>query len=96
MRSPLDTSTLVLAAVAVVLTVVAYLKDPGLPLLGVKNGVSMLAFVLPRMVVALLLAGLMQVLVPRSLSRGISARAAGYARYSWRPWPAWSRPAARW
>ena len=64
MRSPLDTSTLVLAAVAVVLTVVAYLKDPGLPLLGVKNGVSMLAFVLPRMVVALLLAGLMQVLVP--------------------------------
>ena len=64
MRSPLDTSTLVLAAVAVVLTVVAYLKDPGLPLLGVKNGVSMLAFFLPRMVVALLLAGLMQVLVP--------------------------------
>jgi uncharacterized membrane protein YraQ (UPF0718 family) len=64
MRSPLDTSTLVLAAVAVVLTVVAYLKDPGLPLLGVKIGVSMLAVVLPRMVVALLLAGLMQVLVP--------------------------------
>jgi uncharacterized membrane protein YraQ (UPF0718 family) len=64
MRSPLDTSTLLLAAVAVVLVVVAYLKDPGLPLLGVKNGVSMLAFVIPRMVVALLLAGLMQVLVP--------------------------------
>src|SRR5580765_2830636 len=64
MRSPLDTPTLLLAAVAVVLAVVAYLKDPGLPLLGVKNGVSMLAFVIPRMVVALLLAGLMQVLVP--------------------------------
>ncbi len=29
MRSPLDTSTLILAAVAVVLSVVAYLKDPG-------------------------------------------------------------------
>ena len=28
MRSPLDTSTLILAAVAVVLAVVAYLKDP--------------------------------------------------------------------
>jgi uncharacterized protein len=65
MRSPLDTSTLLLAAVAVVLAVVAYLKDPGLPLLGVKNGVSMLAFVIPRMVVAILLAGLMQVLVPQ-------------------------------
>jgi uncharacterized membrane protein YraQ (UPF0718 family) len=65
MRSPLDTSTLILAAVAVVLAVVAYLKDPGLPLLGVKNGFAMLVFVLPRMVVALLLAGLMQVLVPQ-------------------------------
>ena len=48
MRSPLDTSTLVLAGVAVVLAGVAYLKDPALP-----------------MVVALLLAGLMQVLVPQ-------------------------------
>ena len=65
MRSPLDTSTIVLAAAAVVLAGLAYLKDPGLPLLGVKNGFSMLGFVLPRMVVALLLAGLMQVLVPQ-------------------------------
>ncbi|HEY7192346.1 MAG TPA: permease [Gemmatimonadales bacterium] len=65
MRSPLDTSTLILAAVAVVLAILAYLKDPGLPILGVKNGVSMLAFVIPRMVVAIILAGLMQVLVPQ-------------------------------
>ena len=65
MRSPLDTSTLILAAVAVVLAILAYLKDPGLPMLGVKNGVSMLAFVIPRMVVAIILAGLMQVLVPQ-------------------------------
>jgi uncharacterized membrane protein YraQ (UPF0718 family) len=65
MRSPLDTSTLVLAGAAVLLGVVAYLKDPGLPLLGARNGFAMLAFVLPRMVVALFLAGLMQVLVPQ-------------------------------
>jgi len=65
MRSPLDTSTLILAAVAVVLAILAYLKDPGLPMLGVKNGVSMLAIVIPRMVVAIILAGLMQVLVPQ-------------------------------
>jgi len=65
MRSPLDTSTLILAAGAVVLAILAYLKDPGLPMLGVKNGVSMLALVLPRMVVAIILAGLMQVLVPQ-------------------------------
>ena len=61
MRSPLDTSTLVLAAVAVILPIVAYLKHPGLPVLGVENGFSTLAFVILRMVVALLLAGLMQV-----------------------------------
>src|SRR3989442_15641875 len=65
MRSPLDVSTIVLAAAAVVLAGVAYLKDPGLPVLGAKAGFAMLAFVLPRMVVALLLAGLMQVLVPQ-------------------------------
>ena len=65
MRSPLDTSTLLLAAVAVVLAILAYLKDPGLPMVGAKNGVAMLAFVIPRMVVALLLAGLMQVVVPQ-------------------------------
>lgn len=65
MRSPLDTSTIVLAGAAGVLAALAYLKDPGLPLLGAKNGFAMLAFVLPRMVVALLLAGLMQVLVPQ-------------------------------
>jgi hypothetical protein len=65
MRSPLDTSTLLLAPVAVVLAILAYLKDPGLPMLGAKNGVAMLAFVIPRMVVAIILAGLMQVLVPQ-------------------------------
>jgi hypothetical protein len=59
MRSPLDTSTLVLAGAAVVLAVVACLKDPGLPLLGAKNSVAMLGFVIPRMVVAIVLAGLM-------------------------------------
>src|SRR5262249_61841672 len=65
MRSPLDTSTLMLAGVAVVLAVLAYLKDPGLPILGAKNSFAMLGFVIPRMVVAILLAGLMQVLVPQ-------------------------------
>ena len=33
-------STLVLAVVALVLAVLAYTKDPGLPLLGVRNGAS--------------------------------------------------------
>jgi uncharacterized membrane protein YraQ (UPF0718 family) len=58
-------STLVLAIVAVALGVIAYLKDPGPPAIGVRNGVSMLVFILPRMVPAILIAGLIQVLIPQ-------------------------------
>jgi uncharacterized membrane protein YraQ (UPF0718 family) len=59
-----DPSTLVLAALAIALAVVAYMKDPSLPLIGARNGFAMLGFILPRLVPALVLAGLMQVLVP--------------------------------
>ena len=62
-----DPSTYVLAALAVVLAIVAYLKDPGLPAIGVKNGLTLLWFVLPRLVPALILAGLMQVLIPQEV-----------------------------
>ena len=62
-----DPSTYVLVAVAIVLAVVAYVKDPGLPALGVKNGLSLLWFVLPRLIPALIVAGLMQVLVPQEI-----------------------------
>lgn len=62
-----DASTLVLAAVAVVLAVVAYVKDPGLPAVGVRTGLGMLAFVLPRLLPAIVIAGLMQVLIPDQL-----------------------------
>jgi uncharacterized membrane protein YraQ (UPF0718 family) len=67
MRAGLDPSMLVLAALALVLGVIAYLKDPGLPWLGARTGFSMLWFVLPRLIPAMLLAGLLQVLVPQEL-----------------------------
>jgi uncharacterized membrane protein YraQ (UPF0718 family) len=73
-----DPSTYVLIAVAIVLAVIAYLKDPGLPLLGVKNGVSLLWFVLPRLIPALILAGLMQVLVPQDVVARHFGREAGF------------------
>ncbi len=63
----LDPSTLVLAALAIALAVIAYLKDPGLPLIGARNGFAMLGFILPRLIPALVLAGLMQVLVPQEV-----------------------------
>ena len=73
-----DPSTYILAAVAVVLAVAAYIKDPGLPAIGVKNGLSLLWFVLPRMVPALILAGLMQVLVPQEVVARYFGHAAGF------------------
>jgi uncharacterized membrane protein YraQ (UPF0718 family) len=66
-RSALDPSTLVLAGLALILAIVAYIKDPGLPLIGARNGLSLLWFILPRLVPALILAGLMQVLIPQEV-----------------------------
>ncbi|PYM33346.1 MAG: hypothetical protein DME15_11440 [Candidatus Rokuibacteriota bacterium] len=77
MRGALDPSTLVLAGLALALGVVAYAKDPGLPLVGVKNGVAMLTFILPRLVPALILAGLMQVLVPEAVVSRYFGRESG-------------------
>src|SRR5256885_11679623 len=64
----LDISTLVLAGLAVVFAVIAYVKDPSLPLIGARNGLSMLGFVLPRLIPALLLAGLFQVVLPQEIA----------------------------
>jgi uncharacterized protein len=72
-------STLVLAIVALVLGVIAYLKDPGLPAIGARNGVSMLAFILPRMVPAILIAGLVQVLIPQETVSRYFGRPSGIA-----------------
>jgi uncharacterized membrane protein YraQ (UPF0718 family) len=60
-----DVSFLVLSSLAVLFAVVAYLKDPSLPYVGARNGFSLLWFVLPRMVPALLLAGMLQVVIPQ-------------------------------
>jgi uncharacterized membrane protein YraQ (UPF0718 family) len=62
-----EISTIVLAVLAVAFGIVAYLKDPGLPLIGARNGLQMLWFVLPRLIPALLLAGMLQVLVPQAV-----------------------------
>src|SRR2546421_13058043 len=73
----LDLSTLVLAGLAVVFAVIAYVKDPSLPLIGARNGLSMLGFVLPRLIPALLLAGLFQVGVPQEIVSRYFGREAG-------------------
>jgi uncharacterized membrane protein YraQ (UPF0718 family) len=73
----LDPSTLVLAGLALTLMIVAYLKDPSLPLIGARNGLAMLAFILPRLLPALILAGLFQILVPQDVVSRHFGREAG-------------------
>jgi len=63
--SPFDLSTLILAGLALTFGLVAYWRDPGLPWIGARNGLSMLWFVLPRLIPALILAGMLQVLIPQ-------------------------------
>ncbi len=61
----IDLSTSILIALAVAAAGIAYWKDPGLPALGAKNGLSMVWFILPRLVPALILAGMLQVIIPQ-------------------------------
>lgn len=77
MRLAFDASTIVLFAVAAIFAVIAYFKDPGLPWIGARNGFSMLSFILPRLVAALLLAGLMQVVVPQAVVSRYFGRESG-------------------
>ena len=77
-RGPLDPSNLILFAIAAILAVVAYVKDPGLPWIGARTGLSLLWFVLPRLVPALILAGLLQVLVPQEVVARFFGRANGF------------------
>jgi len=77
MRPAFDLPTLILVALALVLAVVAYVKDPGLPWVGAKTGFSLLWVILPRLVPALLLAGLLQVLVPQDLVARYFGRTSG-------------------
>src|SRR3984893_18818094 len=64
-RSPLELSNVVLLVLAVVATSIAYWKDPSLPALGAKTGFKLIWFILPRLVPALILAGMLQVLIPQ-------------------------------
>ena len=60
-----DLSFLILSSLAVVFAFVAYLKDPSLPLVGARNGLALLWFIIPRLVPALILAGMLQVVIPQ-------------------------------
>jgi uncharacterized membrane protein YraQ (UPF0718 family) len=77
MRPAFDISSVILITLALALAVVAYIKDPGLPWIGAKTGFSLLWVILPRLVPALLLAGLLQVLVPQDVVARYFGRTSG-------------------
>src|SRR2546422_9374547 len=64
-RSPLELSNVVLLVLAVAATGIAYWKAPSLPALGAKTGFKLIWFILPRLIPALILAGMLQVLIPQ-------------------------------
>src|SRR5262245_30246738 len=70
-------STLVLALLAVAFAVIAYLKDPGLPWIGAKTGLSLIWSILPRLIPALILAGMIQVLIPQDAVTRYFGRGSG-------------------
>ncbi|HZP39801.1 MAG TPA: permease [Methylomirabilota bacterium] len=60
-----DVSFVILSALALLFAFVAYLRDPSLPALGARNGLALLWFIIPRLVPALILAGMLQVVIPQ-------------------------------
>jgi uncharacterized membrane protein YraQ (UPF0718 family) len=78
-RASLDVSFIVLAVLALVTAVLAYVKDPGLPAIGARNGLALLWFVIPRLVPALILAGMLQVLIPQETVARYFGRQSGLA-----------------
>ena len=63
----MNTTTVVMIAIALVLLLLAYLQGDNLHILGLKKGGNMLVQVLPLLIAAFVIAGLVQVLVPKEL-----------------------------
>jgi len=73
---PMDTMTLVLVAIAMFLLVVAFSRERGLPLAGLVVAGQTLWRNLPILLLGFVIAGLVQVLVPREvISRWLGAQA---------------------
>ena len=77
----LDLSAFVLVALALLTAAATCWKDPSLPLLGAKNGLSMIWFILPRLVPAMILAGMLQVLIPQETVARYFGQQSGQGRF---------------
>ena len=70
----MDTSTLVMMALAVVTLIVVYLKSPEAAHKGINATGSLILEITPRMIAAFLLAGLFQAIVPQDKSQAEAVR----------------------
>jgi uncharacterized membrane protein YraQ (UPF0718 family) len=71
-------SDLIIYALAIGLTVAAYLRDPGAPWIGLKSGLGLLWDIAPRLIAALILTGMLQVLVSPEQIERFFGRATGH------------------
>jgi len=70
-------SDLVIYGLAAALVAAAYLRDPGLPLIGLRSGLRLFLDILPRLLGALVLTGMLQVLVSPEWIQQWLGRSAG-------------------
>jgi len=61
----MNTATVIMFIVAIVLVVVAYLQGDNLHLLGLKTAVKMFWQIIPILIAAFIIAGMVQALIPR-------------------------------
>ena len=59
--------TIIMGTFAVVLVFIGYAKGQGQHISGIKTGISMIGGILPLLIFALVVAGMIQVLIPREL-----------------------------
>jgi uncharacterized membrane protein YraQ (UPF0718 family) len=69
---------LVIYAMALGLTVLVYLRDPGAPLVGLRVGLGLLKEIGPRLIAALIMTGMLQILLSPELVERWLGRAAGH------------------
>jgi len=60
-------ATIVMAGVALIMLIVSLLRDPSMTWQGVRGGGTLLWQILPLLAAAMLIAGLVQVLIPREI-----------------------------
>ena len=79
---------IVIYALAVAAVVAAYLRDPGSPWIGLRASLDLLLAILPRLVAALVLTGMLQVLISPDVIERWLGRGSGHRGSSSRSWPA--------